>query len=90
MSLVWSVDFTDEAKKAFCKIATAEQRRITAFILERLETSGDPRRLAKPLHGVRSGLWRWRVGHYRLVGRLERSVLVILIVDIDHRRQVYR
>lgn len=38
----------------------------------------------------KSGLWRYRVGDYRIVADIEDDVLVILVVDVDHRRRVYR
>jgi mRNA interferase RelE/StbE len=88
-ALVWQVDFTDEAERRFKKLSHPVQKRITRFIMERLQTGDDPRRLAKPLVGKRSGVWRWRVGDYRLVGRLEKTVHTILIVDIGHRKEIY-
>lgn len=38
----------------------------------------------------KSGLWRYRVGGYRIVADIEDDVLVILVVDVDHRSKVYR
>ncbi len=38
----------------------------------------------------KSGLWRYRVGDYRIVADIEDDVLVILVVDVDHRSKVYR
>ncbi|WP_233543346.1 type II toxin-antitoxin system RelE/ParE family toxin [Collinsella sp. AM13-34] len=38
----------------------------------------------------KSGLWRYRVGNYRIVADIEDDVLVILVVDVDHRSKVYR
>lgn len=88
--MAWHVDLTDDAERTFRKLPRTEQARINRYIADRLETRFDPKRLAKPLQGIRSGLWRWRVGDYRLIGRLENSALVILIIDIGHRREVYR
>lgn len=88
--MIWHVDFTDDAERTFRKLPKAEQVRIARYINERLETRFDPKRFAKPLQGIRSGLWRWRVGDYRLIGRLENSTLIILVVDIGHRKEVYR
>lgn len=38
----------------------------------------------------KSGLWRYRVGDYRIAADIEDDVLVILVVDVDHRSKVYR
>jgi mRNA interferase RelE/StbE len=48
----------------------------------------DPRSLGKPLRGER--LWRYRVGDYRILCRFDDRVLVVLVVELGHRREVYR
>lgn len=50
----------------------------------------DPRQLGKPLQGRLSELWCYRVGDYRLVCELRDEALVVLVVRIGHRREVYR
>ena len=49
----------------------------------------DPRQLGKPLKGQHSELWRYRVGDYRVVCDLRDEVLVVLVVRIGHRKEVY-
>lgn len=56
----------------------------------RLDGIEDPRALGEALHGDKSGLWRYRVGDYRLVCSLEDTRLVIVVLTIGHRREVYR
>ncbi len=64
-------------------------KRITAKLREisRLE---DPRSIGKSLTGNRAGLWRYRVGDYRIVADIEDDVLVVLVVDVAHRSRVYK
>ena len=50
----------------------------------------DPRRLGSALTGELGGLWRWRVGDYRVVARIEEERITILVVRVAHRREVYR
>jgi mRNA-degrading endonuclease RelE of RelBE toxin-antitoxin system len=56
----------------------------------RIAGSGDPRRLGQPLTGDRHGFWRYRVGDYRIVAAIEDDRLVVLVVTVGHRREVYR
>ena len=55
---------------------------------ERVDDQPDPRQLGKPLRGER--LWRYRVGDYRVLCHIEDAVLTALIVELGHRRDVYR
>ena len=77
-------------KKQLSKIDSTDARRIAAFLRERIDTD-DPRRSGKPLHGTRfKEIWRYRVGDYRLICQLQNDRLVVLVVEIGHRREVYR
>ena len=57
---------------------------------ERLLGSPDPRQIGKALAGELQGLIRYRVGDYRLICRLEDRVLTILVLEVGHRREIYR
>lgn len=68
-------------------------RGIAARIFEELDEIAkleDPRVRGKSLTGNLAGVWRYRVGDYRIVADIEDDVLVILVVDVDHRSKVYR
>ena len=58
--------------------------------LDEIAKLEDPRSMGKGLTENKSGLWRYRVGDYRIVADIEDDVLVILVVDVDHRSKVYR
>ncbi len=66
------------------------QKRIVSFLQERIQTADNPRSTGKALQGSLSGLWRYRVGDYRLLCRIEDDELIILVIEIGHRREVYR
>lgn len=66
------------------------QRRIAAFIRQRLMTEDNSRRFGKALQGTLTGLWRYRVGDYRLICRLIDERCVVLALSIDHRSKAYR
>ena len=49
----------------------------------------NPRQYVNPLVENRSGQWRYRVGDYRIIAEIEDEELVILVIEIGHRRYVY-
>ena len=87
--MVWKVEFSPVAEKQFSKLDRAVQRRIRSFIMDRMEQE-NPRLLGQALHGELGEFWKYRVGDYRLVCELIDSRLVVLVVKIGNRKQVYR
>lgn len=65
------------------------QRQILRYLRERIATNNPPRRFGKALTSDRVGLWRYRVGDYRLICRIEDDRLVVLVLAVGHRREVY-
>ncbi len=66
-------------------------QRITAFLRERVATLDNPRALGQALQGSRLGhLWRYRVGDYRILCDIQDQHFIVLVVQIGHRREVYR
>ncbi|MDD2725327.1 MAG: type II toxin-antitoxin system RelE/ParE family toxin [Methylovulum sp.] len=88
--MAWTVKLTNDAKRDLRKIDKPQQKRITAFLLERLEKSENPRANGKALLGNLSGLWRYRVGDFRLLCRIEDNELVVLVIEIGHRKEIYK
>ncbi len=87
----WKIELSGGAEKALSRLDTAVVRRILRFLHERLATADDPRQLGKSLTGSQLGnYWRYRVGDYRLVADVQDKTLVVLVVRIGHRRDVYR
>ena len=89
------VVFSDKAKKFFLKLDTPIQKQIQKFILK-LEGMSDPRARGKMLVGNLLGFWRYRVGDYRLLHhclcllcRIVDKELVITVVEVGHRKEVY-
>ena len=71
------------------KLDRSAQVRILRFLNERIEGSSNPRKSGKPLRGELGDLWRYRLGDYRIVCRLENKVLVVFVVRVAHRKSVY-
>ncbi len=86
----WQLRFDRKAFRSLEKLFKTDRERVRKFIDERLLVTKDPRRLGKPLSGNHSGLWRYRVGNVRLVVQIKDSELIILVLKVGHRREVYR
>ena len=84
------IEITRTATKQITKLDRAAQKSIQHFLRERLTTADDPRQWGKPLHGEKRGLWRYRVGDYRLICDIQDEKITILVLELGHRKDVYR
>lgn len=90
MTKAWRVEFDRAAARELRKLGAPAERLILRYLRERVAGSDDPRRIGHALTGDLKGLWRYRVGDYRIVASIEDDRFVVLIVTIGHRREVYR
>lgn len=86
--MAWNVELTAKSARQIKKLDKATQRRIIAFLRE-LEGLDDPHTRGKGLTGNLRGLWRYRVGDYRLVCSLEGDKLLVLVLNVGHRSEIY-
>ncbi|MDO4898132.1 MAG: type II toxin-antitoxin system RelE/ParE family toxin [Rothia sp. (in: high G+C Gram-positive bacteria)] len=84
-TLIYDRDFT----KALKKLDNPTKRRIMDS-LDRLAQSPTPKAHCKALTGEFSGLWRYRIGNYRVILHLDQGELTIIAVDAGHRSKIYR
>lgn len=83
-----NVVFTRSALKQLKKIDITNQKKIKQFILE-IQELNDPRSKGKALKGKLSNYWRYRVGDYRLICDINDSEIIITVVRIGHRKDIY-
>lgn len=88
--MTWQIELSPEAEKQLSKIDKPSAKRIILFLRERIAKAEDPRSLGKALRGVLREFWRFRVGDYRIISRIEENRLLVLVVRVAHRREVYR
>ena len=84
------VEISGTAARQLAKLGKAEAARIIAFPRERAASSENPRATGKALKGPFGGLWRYRVGDYRVICDVEDAVLRVLVLRVGHRGGVYR
>lgn len=83
----WSFAFSKQADKDFSKIAKTDQQKIVSYLEKHV--GQNPRSVGKSLRGDLKQFWRYRVGSYRILCRLEDHQLVVLVVGVGHRKDVY-
>ena len=88
--MAWKVDLSPTARKQLRQLDKSVSRRILKFINERLDKLDDPRQIGARLQGTLSEFWKYRVGDYRLICSLEDDKLVILVLRIGHRKEIYK
>jgi mRNA interferase RelE/StbE len=88
--MAWNLELSPRAQQQLDKLDKAAARRIAKFLYERVGRLNDPRQIGEPLQGTLIGLWRYRVGDYRVICTLEHDRLVVLVLRIGHRREVYK
>jgi len=86
----WLIEFQPEAAKELKKLGREAAARIVRTLETRIAPLDDPRALGAPLEGEHDGYWRWRIGDYRVIARIEDERITILVVRVAHRREVYR
>jgi len=89
--MAWNVELAESAARELAKLDPSERKRIVKFLRQRLARLDDPRSIGEALHGSRLGeFWKYRVADYRLIVRIEDDRLVVLVLRVGHRKQVYR
>ena len=87
--MAWTIEISEKAFRALRKMDKQTARRIRNELSE-IAKLEDPRSRGKALTGNLAGVWRYRVGDYRILCDIEDGRLVILVVEVAHRREVYR
>ena len=89
--MAWNVELSEEANRELGKLDAQHARRILKFLHQRVAKLADPRSIGEALHGSRLGeFWKYRVGDYRLIAKIEDDRLIVLVLRVGHRKEIYR
>lgn len=86
----WVYRFDERALKELKKLDRSAQREIIAYLDARVAVDDDPRRFGKGLKSDLAGLWRYRVWNYRILCQIIDQELIVLVVAVGHRKDIYR
>ena len=89
--MAWSIEYDRLVRKQVEKLDPQIQKRIHSFLYQRLAKLDNPRQLGEAMHGSEFGkFWRYKVGDYRIICDIQDQRVVVLVVEVGHRREVYR
>ncbi|QJR18241.1 type II toxin-antitoxin system RelE family toxin [Pelagibacterium halotolerans] len=88
--MAWTVKYGSGVEKQLRKLGQEPQRRIRRHMESVVARLDDPRQAGSALMGQLSGYWRYRIGDYRVLCRIIDGELLVLVVEVGHRREVYR
>ncbi len=87
--MAWTVEFDSAAAKDLEKIDPQQKRRIIKYLKKNIATKNDPRRFGDPLSRNLTGLWKYRIGDYRVICEIQEEKIVVLVLRVGHRSKVY-
>jgi len=87
---MYRVEFSENAIRTFKKLDKQIATMIFAWISKNLEGCENPRFHGKGLIADKKGIWRYRVGDYRLLAHIYNDRLIILVVDVGHSKEIYK
>ena len=88
--MIYHVEYLKSVQKTLEKMDKYTKRILFEWIDKNLEGCQDPRVHGKPLSANRTGQWRYRVGDYRIIANIQDNKLVILVIAVGHRREIYK
>ena len=83
----WSIEYAESAVKEILALDGSIRKIIKKSIEDKLVI--DPLKFGLPLRRNLSGLFKLRVGNYRIIYQVKKSEVIVLVVAVGHRRQVY-
>ncbi len=87
--MAWTIKPARRFERELAKLDKSVQRKILAYLETRVTPSEDPRTFGKALGYDLAGFWRYRIGDYRILCKIEDEHLVIVAVSVGHRSDVY-
>lgn len=88
--MVWALRYSEKAVKQLKKLDKSQSKLIVRWMTTNIDGCEDPRAHGRALVDNLAGLWRYRVGKYRVLCELRDDDLVVLAIEVGHRSSVYR
>ncbi|MDE2143267.1 MAG: type II toxin-antitoxin system RelE/ParE family toxin [Elusimicrobia bacterium] len=87
---MYRVELSRQAEKDLEKVFRSDQKLYLRFINVLEAISQKPMEEGKPLHGELKGLRSYRFGSYRILYEVRRGELLVIVIDLGHRRDIYK
>ena len=89
LKMSYKINFSETSLKQLRKLDSLSRKRILNYVSDVLTKIENPRILGKALTGDLKGFWRYRIGNFRIVCQIQDNSLLILILKIAHRKEIY-
>lgn len=87
--MTYRLEFTPEIQKQLRKMDKHQATLIVRWLYQHIDGIDDPRKFGKGLIANRSGQWRYRIGKYRVLVEIEDDQMVVIAIQVGHRRNIY-
>ena len=88
--MVYKLEFSKRFDRQFSKLDKSTQRYIFNWLIKHLDNVENPRYSGKSLTCNKQGLWRYRIGNYRVIVDISDTNCVIIAVEVGHRKFIYK
>jgi mRNA interferase RelE/StbE len=89
--LAWQIEFDESAKKELAKLDRQVARRLIDFLKNRVLNQRDPRSVGQALRGSTLGeFWKYRVGDFRIIASIQDDRMIVLVLRVGNRSDIYR
>lgn len=89
--MAWRIEVSETAEKQLAKLDKPVAKRLRSFLRERLAPLDDLRSIGQALRGSELGeFWKYRVGDWRLICQIKDAKILITVICLGNRREVYR
>jgi mRNA interferase RelE/StbE len=87
--VIWTINFSEVALKQLKKLDKQTAQRIVDYLTKRVSLTENPKLLGKALLFSKIGLWRYRIGDYRVICKINDAAITILVLELGHRKNIY-
>jgi mRNA interferase RelE/StbE len=89
--LAWQIEFDQSAKKELAKLDRQVASRLVEFLKNRVLNLRDPRSVGQALRGSTLGeFWKYRVGDFRIIASIQDDRMIVLVLRVGNRSDIYR
>lgn len=87
--LIWKIEWDDRARKELRSLDPLIKKEILNYMRFCIAESDNPRIFGQSLSGNKDSLLHYKVGNYRIICRIDDNTLVVLVIGVGHRKEIY-
>ncbi|MCB9994321.1 MAG: type II toxin-antitoxin system RelE/ParE family toxin [Hyphomicrobiaceae bacterium] len=88
--MTWTIEYTLHSQQDMRRLSSLNRKRVIDYLERRVLELDNPRQLGKSLKGEFSNYWRYRVGDLRIICHIDDGRLIVLVISVGNRREIYR